>query len=163
MIYSNPTIAEKRGLLPLADHKSRVLILDVMPCEKSKILQQYYPNKSNNFWKILNLIYREPKQIDYKLRKQMLLRNGIALWNVLETEDTYEQPNDFQTFFRSYRTISRIIFNGNNAAECYGRHVGFLPNITHTVLPSTSSLNTWKSFEEKAMLWKQEILKRDVA
>jgi hypoxanthine-DNA glycosylase len=159
MIYSNPTIAEKKSLLPLADHKSRVLILDMIPCEKSKILQQYYPNKSNNFWKIVGALFRENPQTDYKMKKQMLLRNGIALWNVLESEGTYEHANDFQTFFGMYPTISKIIFNGNNAAECFIRHIGYQPGLTYVTLPSTSSLNTWKSFEEKAALWKHEVLK----
>ena len=158
MIYSNPTIAQKRNLLPLADHKSRVLILDMIPCEKSKILQQYYPNKSNNFWKIISYIFREPLHSDYKLKKQMLMRNGLALWNVLEAQSGYEQPNDFQTFFTAHPTVSKVIFNGNNAAECFLQHVGYQPGLSYATLPSSSSLNTWKSFEEKAATWKHEIL-----
>ncbi len=160
MLYTIPTIAGNRILLPLADHKSRVLILDIMPGKKSKILLQYYANKSNNFWKILFTAYREPYHCDYKVKKQMLLRNGIALWNVLEQEDEeYEQANDFQTFFQMHSTITKIIFNGNNAAECYNRHIGYRNGITYTTLPSTSPLNTWKSFEEKVLIWSLELQK----
>lgn len=154
------TVTEKRRLLPIADHKSRVLILDMLPGEKSKILQQYYPVKSNNFWKIMCRVLREPNQPDYKMKKQMLLRHGVALWNVLEeVEPSLELPNDFKTFFLAHPTINRIIFNGNNAAECYNTHIGVLPGITQTVLPSTSSLNTWKSLEEKIEAWKLEFKK----
>lgn len=161
MLYSTPTVAANRGLLPLADFKSRVLILDTMPGEKSKILQQYYANKSNYFWKIMFSVLREPAHPDYKMKKQMLLRNGISLWNVLEQGDSpEEQPNDFQTFFQTYPSITKIIFNGNNAAESYNRHIGYRAGITYATLPSTSSLNTWKSFEERVLIWAQELRKQ---
>ena len=160
MLYTAPTIAVNRSFLPLADHKSRILILEAMPGEKSKILLQYYASKGNNFWKILFNAFGEPLHSDYKLKKQMLLRNGVALWNVLEHEEiTYERPNDFQTFFQMYPTITKIIFNGISAAECYGGNVGYRSGITYTTLPSTSSLNTWKSFEEKAAIWIEELRK----
>lgn len=160
MIYSSITTAVNKSLSPLADFRSRILILDVVPGEKSKILSQYYANKGNSFWKIIFHALREPLHTDYKLRKQILLRNGIALWNVLETEDIgYEQPNDFQSFFQTYQSIQKIVFNGNNAAECFGRHVGFQRNIEYCTLPSTSSLNTWKSMEEKATIWLNELRK----
>lgn len=160
MLYTTPTIEGNKSLLPLADHKSRILILDTIPGEKSKILLQYYASRGNNFWKILFNVFGEQHHTDYKLKKQLLLRNGIALWNVLEQEDiAYERPNDFQTFFQMHSTITKIIFNGNNATECYSRHIGYRRGINYTTLPSTSSLNTWKSFEEKVAIWTEELRK----
>ena len=53
MRYTPLLIGRKTSLSPLADHNSRVLILDTMPGEKSLILQQYYACKSNFFWKII--------------------------------------------------------------------------------------------------------------
>ena len=157
-MYASLTNTENRSLLPLADFRSRILILDVVPGEKSKILSQYYANKGNSFWKIIFHALREPFHADYKLRRQILLKKGVALWNVLEHEDIgYEQPNDFQSFFQMHPAIEKIIFNGNNAAECYGRHVGFQRSISYSTLPSTSSLNTWKSTEEKAAIWLEEL------
>ena len=158
MLHSDP-ITGIKILSPLADHKSRVLILDTVPGEKSRIMLQYYVNKSNNFWRIMFQALREPYHPDYKMKKQMLLKNGIALWNVLVEEIPYEQPNDFQTFFQMHSTVTRIIFNGNQAAECYNRHIGHRSGILYTTLPSTSSLNTWKSFEEKAEVWSHELRK----
>jgi hypoxanthine-DNA glycosylase len=160
MMYSSLTSTASRSLLPLADFRSRVLILDVVPGEKSKILSQYYANKGNSFWKIIFHALREPSHSDYKLKRQILLKNGVALWNVLETEDIgYEQPNDFQSFFQMYPSIQKIVFNGNNAAECFARHIGFQRGINYSTLPSTSSLNTWKSMEEKAAIWLEELRK----
>jgi TDG/mug DNA glycosylase family protein len=162
MRYTPLIIARKTSLLPIADHKSRVLILDTMPGEKSLILQQYYACKSNFFWKVMFKVLKVPNQTDYRLKKQLLFQHGIALWNVLEFGEeknngdyniTSETPNDFYTFFQSHPGITKIIFNGNNAAEYYQQHVAYYNGLTIEILPSTSALNTWKSFEEKAERW----------
>lgn len=171
MRYTPIILAKKTSLLPLADHNSRVVILDVMPGEKSLILNQYYACKSNFFWKIVFKMLKVSNQTDYRLKKQLLLNRGIALWNVLEFSDqkengdyaiTSETPNDFYTFFQNYPNIDKIIFNGNNAAEYYQQHIGYYNGLQSEILPSTSALNTWKSFEEKTEVWAtalQEYLK----
>lgn len=162
MRNTSPITGQKTRLLPIADHNSRVLILDTMPGERSLILQQYYASKSNFFWKVIFKILKVPNLTDYRLKKQLLLKHGIALWNVLEFGEekgkkgytiTSETPNDFYTFFQNHPNIKRVIFNGNNAAEYYQKYVGYYPGFTMEILPSTSALNTWKSFEEKAEVW----------
>lgn len=162
MRYTPLIIGRKTSLAPIADHNSRVLILDTMPGEKSLILQQYYACKSNFFWKVMFKVFKVPNQPDYRLRKQLLFKNGIALWNVLEFGEekgngdyaiTSETSNDFYTFFQNHPGVTRILFNGNNAAEYYQQHVGYYSGLTTEILPSTSALNTWKSFEEKAEVW----------
>jgi hypoxanthine-DNA glycosylase len=166
MRYTPSLIGQKSRLLPIADHNSRVLILDTMPGEKSLILQQYYACKSNFFWKILFKVLKVPNMTDYRLKKQLLFKQGIALWNVLEFGEqkvngeytvTNETANDFYTFFQNHPNITRIIFNGNNAAEYYAQHVGYYNGLTTEILPSTSALNTWKSFEEKAEVWSESL------
>lgn len=159
----NPIIhAKKKSLLPLADYNSRVVILDVMPGEKSLILNQYYACKSNFFWKIIFKMLKVTNLTDYRLKKQLLLNRGIALWNVLEFNEQKENtdyaiidetPNDFHTFFQNHPNINKIIFNGNNAAEYYQQHIGYYKELQCEILPSTSALNTWKSFEEKTEVW----------
>lgn len=165
MRYTALITGRKTSLLPIADHNSRVLILDTMPGEKSLILQQYYACKSNFFWKVMFKVLKVPNQTDYRLKKQLLLKHGIALWNVLEFGEPKkniqsaisETPNDFYTFFQNYPSITKILFNGNNAAEYYAQHVGYYTGLTTEILPSTSALNTWKSFEEKADRWAEAI------
>lgn len=162
MRYTPLIAGRKTTLSPIADHNSRVLILDTMPGEKSLILQQYYACKSNFFWKVIFKVLKVPNQTDYRLKKQLLFNHGIALWNVLEFGEeksngeytiTSETPNDFYSFFQRHSGITKIIFNGNNAAEYYQQHVAYYNGLTIEVLPSTSALNTWKSFEEKAAAW----------
>lgn len=169
MRYTSPQIDRKTSLSPIADHNSRVLILDVMPGEKSIILQQYYACKSNFFWKVMFKVLKVPHQTDYRLKKQLLFKHGIALWNVLEFGEekmkgdyaiTSQTPNDFYSFFHNHPGITRIIFNGNNAAEYYRQHVGYYNGLSIEILPSTSALNTWKSFEEKAEVWAEALKQR---
>lgn len=166
MRYTPHIIGRKTSLSPLADHNSRVLILDTMPGEKSLILQQYYASKSNFFWKVIFKVLKAPNQTDYRLKKQLLFKHGIALWNVLEFGEEKgngeyniisQTPNDFYTFFQNYPNITRIIFNGNNAADYYQQHVGYYNGLTIEILPSTSALNTWKSFEAKAEAWAEAL------
>lgn len=166
MRYTPPLTGRKTSLSPIADHNSRVLILDTMPGEKSLILQQYYACKSNFFWKIIFKALKVPNQTDYRIKKQLLFKQGIALWNVLEFGEqksngdysiTSETPNDFHTFFQNHPKINRIIFNGNNAAEYYQQYVGYYNGLSTEILPSTSALNTWKSFEEKAEIWTEAL------
>lgn len=162
MRHTPIVIGTKSSLLPLADYNSRVLILDVMPGEKSLILNQYYACKSNFFWKIIFKMLKISNQTDYRLKKQLLLNRGIALWNVLEFSEqkensdyaiTGEKPNDFHTFYQNHPNIDKILFNGNNAAEYYNQHIGYNSGMQYEILPSTSALNTWKSFEEKTEVW----------
>ena len=170
MRFTPLIIGQKATLSPIADHNSRVLILDTMPGEKSVILQQYYACRSNFFWKVLFKVLKVPNQADYRFKKQLLFKHGIALWNVLEFGEekgngdytiTSQTPNDFYTFFQNYPNITKIIFNGNNAAEYYQQHVGYYNGLTTEILPSTSALNTWKSFEEKAEMWMEALKMND--
>jgi hypoxanthine-DNA glycosylase len=164
-IRNNPFIAVKQSLQPLADYRSRVLILDTMPTEKSLILQQYYPHTTNHFWKIIGRVLGEFCPSAYKLKKQLLLKHGIALWNVMELETPDNdlgmalRQNDFMTFFQLYPDVQRILFNGNQAATLYKKHIASNLGITFATLPSTSAINTWKSAHQKTSLWTEEIQK----
>jgi hypoxanthine-DNA glycosylase len=169
MRYTPPLIDRKTSLSPIADPNSRVIILDIMPGEKSLILQQYYACKSNFFWKVMFKVLKVPNQTDYRLKKQLLYKHGIALWNVLEFGEekvkgdytiTSQIPNDFYSFFQNHPAITKIIFNGNNAAEYYQQYVGYYSGLSVKILPSTSALNTWKSFEEKAEVWAEALKQR---
>jgi hypoxanthine-DNA glycosylase len=155
-------LRKNTSLQPLSDYNSRVVILDTMPGEKSLILNQYYACKSNFFWKIIFKMLKISNQTDYRLKKQLLITRGIALWNVLEFNEqkepgdyaiTNETPNDFYTFFQNHPHIDKILFNGNTAADYYNQHIGYYNGMQSEILPSTSALNTWKSFEEKTGVW----------
>jgi hypoxanthine-DNA glycosylase len=148
---------------PISNTKSKVLVLGTMPGEKSLKLKQYYGHGGNSFWKIIFALFDEQFSTDYNKKKDLLLKNNIALWDVLQgceregSSDSSilkEEPNDFSSFFENHPGIKLIAFNGQNAERYFLTHSNFRPEITYISLPSTSPANTWKSFDEKLTEWK---------
>ena len=70
-------------IAPVFDKDSRVLILGSFPSVKSREEGFFYGHPQNRFWKVTASVFGEdvPKTIDEK--KSFLLRNHIALWDVI--------------------------------------------------------------------------------
>jgi hypoxanthine-DNA glycosylase len=133
-----------------------------MPGERSLKLNQYYGHGGNLFWKLMFSIFECSFSVDYEKRKNLLLENNIALWDVLmacEREGSadsailLEESNDFQLFFSNHQRIKLIAFNGQNAEAYFFKHSKYKPQAQFITLPSTSPANTWKSFVEKKEEW----------
>ena len=65
--------------------------------------------------------------------------------------------NDFQTFFRTHRTISHVFFNGTKAEAFFKRHVARDidgGSASYARLPSTSPANASMSFADKLNAWR---------
>ena len=149
---------------PISNQNAEVLILGTIPGEMSLKLNQYYGHGGNTFWKIIFSIFKKPFSANYDEKKEILLKNNIALWDVLmacEREGSsdnailQETPNDFKSFFENHKNIRLIAFNGKNA-ETYFTNLSVLkPKVKYITLPSTSPANTWKTFEEKLAEWKK--------
>jgi hypothetical protein len=69
---------------PISDPRSEVLVLGTMPGEMSLRLSQYYGHKGNQFWRIMFELHGVDFSADYERRRQLLLENRIALWDVLK-------------------------------------------------------------------------------
>lgn len=147
---------------PISNNNSKVLILGTMPGEMSLKLNQYYGHGGNQFWKLIFNIFNELFSTDYERRKDILIRNHIALWDVLKacvregSSDNAileEESNGFATFFDNHPNLKLIAFNGKNAEDYFNKFCGIKPSIETIVLPSTSPANTWKKFEEKLLEW----------
>lgn len=133
-----------------------------MPGEQSLAANQYYGHPRNAFWKILFTLFDSPFSADYQLRKNLLLENRIALWDVLEVcvrpgslDSAIEQeiPNDFNTFLKAHPNIRHIYFNGQKAAAFFKKYVKLENEYHLTTLPSTSPAHAGKSFEGKLKDW----------
>jgi hypoxanthine-DNA glycosylase len=137
-----------------------------MPGEESLRKQEYYAYNRNHFWKIIfSLTNSEPTDV-FEEKRALLLKNKIALWDVLETCDREGSldskiknpiPNDFKQLFKSYPCIEKIYFNGKKAEQLFkSLIIKDLEdsNFVYDVLPSTSPANTMK-FEVKLEQWKK--------
>jgi hypoxanthine-DNA glycosylase len=147
---------------PIADISSKVLILGTMPGLKSLSADQYYAHAGNQFWKIMFELFGEPFTKNYEVRKKLLLKNNIALWDVLQgcirtgSSDSNildEVCNDFNSFFSQHPLIKVVFFTSKKTQEYFSRHVQAPHYITTILLPSTSSANGWKTYEEKLAEW----------
>lgn len=121
----------KQGLAPLVGPCPQILILGSLPSDESIRRQEYYGNPRNLFWKVIAGVYDEPAPESYDAKKDILLRYGIALWDVcasaerkgsLDANIKDVEFNDLQGFIQKYPSIRAIILNGGKAAKEYRRY-----------------------------------------
>lgn len=153
-IYSFPS---------LSNPEATVLLLGTMPGVKSLEMNQYYGHPQNNFWRLLAAVFDETVPTDYTHKKEMLLRNKIAVWDVLQACErpgsldsaiAKEVPNDFTAFLDEHPNVKVIAFNGQKAAAFFKKHVRLNRDYKFVTLPSTSPANAGKTFEQKLAEWK---------
>ena len=149
---------------PVYDEHSRILILGTFPSVKSREQRFYYGHPQNRFWKVLASLTRWP-QIPQTIeeKKQMLLQNGIAIWDVIQSCDIAGSsdssiknvvPSDIGSILKD-SGIKRIYANGNMAKKLYEKYI--LPEIGVPIigLPSTSPANAAYSLERLKESWQQ--------
>ena len=136
-------------LPPLYDGHSRVLILGTMPSPKSREAGFYYAHPQNRFWRVLPAVLGEPPPKGIAGRREMCLRRGVALWDVLRTCEIEgasdaairsPEPNDLP-WLLAQAEIRAIFATGAKAAELYQKLI--LPQTGRPIvrLPSTSPAN----------------------
>ena len=154
----------KYGLPPVIDDLSKILVLGSFPSEVSLEYKRYYANSRNSFWKVMLSALNEPFTGDYQQHLSVMEKHHIALWDVLEScirdgsKDsgiTYDRPNDLKELLQSYPNLTHLVFNGNNPVRYFIKHglneenLVFVPSF-----PSSSSLNTSLTLNEKIDRWK---------
>ena len=70
---------------PIFDENSRILILGTFPSVKSREQDFYYAHPRNRFRNILSKLTQEPLPVTKEEKIELLLRNRIALWDVIES------------------------------------------------------------------------------
>ena len=134
-----------------------------MPGEMSLKLNQYYGHAGNHFWKIMFELFGQSFSKEYDKRKEILLKNKIALWDVLKacvregSSDSAilaEEVNEFDSFFKQHPHIQLIAFNGKKAETFFRNYILIKLPVSQITLPSTSSANTWLTFEQKMTEWR---------
>ena len=143
----------------ISDNSARVLILGTMPGRASIEAGEYYGHPDNIFWDIIFRVCNptwkceELVSVNYKTKKETLLRNHIALWDVLkycERQGSLDRnirnqiQNDFNGFFQKHPSIETVFFNGKQASK-YFNEISFEPTVFEgrksVILQSTSPSN----------------------
>lgn len=151
---------------PLYDENSRVLILGSFPSVKSREQQFFYGHPKNRFWSLLAALTGSeiPQTIEEK--KQLALKNGIALWDVIasceivgssDSSIRSARPNDIMPILKN-SGVQNIFTNGKTADSLYMRYIFPVTKIQSVCLPSTSPANAAWNMERLLSAW-QIILK----
>ena len=146
---------------PVFDSQSRVLILGTFPSVKSREQHFYYGHPQNRFWKVMAGLTGEelPKTVEEK--KALLLRHGIAVWDVIERCDIKGSsdssirnvvPADLRRVLNHSR-VARIYANGQTAKRLYDKYQRSVCGRDIIGLPSTSPANAAFGLEWLMEYW----------
>ncbi len=147
---------------PVFDENSQILILGSLPSVKSREQNFYYGHPQNRFWKVIASICEESVPIEIEDKKALLLRNHIAVWDVIAECDIMGSSdssiknviaNDMNIIF-SKAKILRIYANGDKAYKLYNK---YCKGEQIKKLPSTSPANAAFSLDKLCSIWKTEI------
>jgi hypoxanthine-DNA glycosylase len=148
---------------PIFNKKSTILILGTFPSVASRKQEFYYAHPQNRFWKIIaSLTKTDPVPFDIDRKKQMLLINKIALWDVVRSCDIEGSddsrignvtPADLPFLLENATSIKHIFTNGRRARQLYGKYFTKNLSINVTALPSTSPANAAYCFEKLLHSW----------
>ena len=146
---------------PIYDENSRILILGSFPSVKSREEGFFYGHPQNRFWKVTALVFGEdvPKNIEEK--KSFLLRNKIAVWDVIGSCDIDGSSdssirnviaNDLELILKQ-ADIRQIYINGQTAYKYYRKYSEEKIGRSAICLPSTSPANAAWSVERLVEAW----------
>ena len=153
------------SIAPVFDKESRVLILGSFPSVKSREVGFFYGHKQNRFWKLLSRLFDEQVPQNNEEKKAMLLRNHIAVWDVIasceikgssDTSITNAVPNDISVILNT-ADIRAIFCNGSKSFELYRKHIEQTVGRNAIKLPSTSPANAVCTLDKLIESW--EIIK----
>ncbi|MBE6623871.1 MAG: DNA-deoxyinosine glycosylase [Ruminococcaceae bacterium] len=147
---------------PLYNKNSKVLILGSFPSVKSREEMFFYGHPQNRFWKVISAVFEcdVPKTVEEK--KRLLLKNGIALWDVIESCEIVGSSdssiknvkvNDLSKIFTE-ADIKKIFVNGKTAEKYFKKYIKTQIKRDAVCLPSTSPANAAWSFERLVEEWK---------
>lgn len=154
-----------RSFEPVFSPDARVLIVGSMPSVKSLADAQYYAHPRNAFWPILFEVFGMSPTDDYEAKKELIRRNGLALWDVAgicEREGSLDsnmrdvQFNDFASLYAACPRIHTVLCNGETAHSLFLRS-GYAGDRRVIRLPSTSPAYTM-AYEKKLSIWRETLL-----
>lgn len=151
---------EIHNINPIYNEDSKILILGSFPSVKSREQQFFYAHPQNRFWKVISNIFNEQLPNTIEEKTQMLLRNNIAVWDVIKSCDIVGSSdssienvvvNDIESILKK-TNIQKIFANGDKSYKLFKKY--FTKDIEIIKLPSTSPANAQFSFERLCEEWK---------
>lgn len=152
---------------PVFDDACRVLVLGSLPSAASREVRFYYGNPRNRFWRVVASVVGEPVPADDDVatKRALLLRHGIALWDVVGSCDIrgssdasirHVVPNDVARVL-AVASVEAVLCNGGTAGRLYRRWLEAQLGVAAEVLPSTSPANAAWSLERLVGRWREAL------
>lgn len=153
---------------PVFDEHAKILILGTFPSVKSRENNFYYGHPQNRFWKVLAGITEEAVPQTVEEKKAFLLRNHIAVWDVIaqceimgssDSSIRNAVPCDVNSVLAQSQ-IRQIFANGTKAYELYRKYLFSVTGREVVRLPSTSPANAAFRLDRLIEEWRviQEVL-----
>lgn len=149
------------NISPVYDENSRILILGSFPSVKSRESGFFYGHPQNRFWRLLACIFEEEVPDTVEQKKAFLLRNQIAVWDVIasceitgsaDSSIKKAVPNDISSIVEACK-IEQIYCNGNQSYRLYRKYMEPEINREAICLPSTSPANAAWNLERLTERW----------
>lgn len=147
---------------PVFDKDSKVLILGSFPSVRSREEGFFYGHPQNRFWKVTSQIFGEELPVTIEEKKAFLIRNHIALWDVIgscEIDGSSDSSirdvtvNDLSVILDT-ADIRAIFLNGKKAEQYYLKYLFPVLKRDAVCLPSTSPANAAWSLDKLTDAWK---------
>ena len=152
----------KRSFPPVADARTRVLVLGSLPGEESLAQRQSYANPRNHFWRLIGaVIGADLVALPYQARLEALLEARIGLWDTvgaatrrgsLDGAIRAHQANDLADLAGRLPELRAVGFNGGKSASLGIAQLATRTDLALIPLPSSSPAYT-RPFEEKLAAW----------
>ena len=159
-------MSRQKGLPPIYNADSEVLILGSFPSEESRESESYYSNKGNSFWNIICEYYNEPLPTNNSEKEAILLKHHIAVWDMIESceivgssdkkikDPEYHKASDIQDLL-DQSNIKKIIINGRTLDKKYKKYFRGIATPSVAVL-STSPANNGRKIQREQE-WRKEL------
>ncbi len=163
-ILSSPHMLEIHPFGSFVPHTSKHLILGSFPGRLSKENNWFYCTKRNQFWTILESVYKT--KLDTKAKKQKLFKKlGIAVTDIVLSCDRKSGTNsdtNLTNIIYNTKTISKIL-KENNIKQIFftsrfveKKFLRLFPDIPYTItLPSPSPRFAKISLSDKITKYKK--------
>nr|WP_207184987.1 DNA-deoxyinosine glycosylase [Rubrivivax gelatinosus] len=150
-------------MAPVADARTRLVVLGSFPSVASLAAGQYYAHPRNHFWPILSALWGvDLRALPYPERLDEVRRRGLGIWDVyaacrregsLDTAIEDAELNDFAALRRLAPQLHAVAHNGGESARAMRRLQAL--GLATLRLPSTSPANASWSFERKLAAWRE--------
>ena len=156
-----------KGFAPIIDNNSRVLILGTFPSPISRSINEYYGNNKNKFWELIKDIFNDGINFkDYNDKKNCLIKNNIALWDIVNECDSINAAdtsinwktaifNDISNLIKQYPNIKKIILTSGKCEKYFYKNNNIESiEIVRVISPSSAAA---KPYNYKLSEWKINI------